>query len=197
MLFCTIATYATEAVTARLARDLYTEGDWHHAYIEATRDMHKTGRHKTSSAAIGHLAALRLQPNHTAHADALERWLSRNADHAKYDWVMAERNKVNVSTKSVRRGGIIGRIARGVIGFYQNQIGRAIGQRCSMQPSCSRYALEAFQQYGLAGIPMTADRIIRETDHIRYRINPIMHNGRERYYDPVSAHSHWFRKYQP
>ncbi len=85
-------------------------------------------------------------------------------------------------------------ITRRFVFFYQRQIGPAIGQRCSMYPSCSAYCLEACSRYGLLGIPMTADRLIRETDHVQQRIHPIMINGQERFFDPVSAHSFWFRR---
>ena len=88
-------------------------------------------------------------------------------------------------------------LARGAVRFYQTQIGPAIGQRCSMHPSCSTYCAQALGRYGLAGIPMTADRLIRETDHVNHRIRPVRVNGVEKYYDPVEDHSLWFRRYRP
>ncbi len=84
--------------------------------------------------------------------------------------------------------------ATGLVRFYQTQIGPAIGHRCSMHPSCSTFCMEAIRQYGMLGIPLTADRLIRETDHVNYRMNPIIMNGQEKYYDPVSAHTFWFRR---
>ncbi len=83
------------------------------------------------------------------------------------------------------------------IRLYQTQIGPAIGQRCSMHPSCSAYCAEAIARYGWIGIPMTTDRLIRETDHVNHRLHPIAINGVERYYNPVDAHSFWFRRYRP
>ena len=85
--------------------------------------------------------------------------------------------------------------AVGLVRLYQTQIGPAIGQRCSMHPSCSEYCLEATRRYGLVGIPMTADRLIRETDHVNHRIRPILIDGRIKYDDPVDHHSFWFRRY--
>lgn len=82
----------------------------------------------------------------------------------------------------------------GLVRFYQTQIGPAIGQRCSMHPSCSTYCMEAIRQYGLLAIPLTADRLIRETDHVNHRINPIKVNGQEKYYDPVPDQTFWFRR---
>lgn len=85
--------------------------------------------------------------------------------------------------------------AIGLVRFYQTQIGPAIGQRCSMYPSCSEYCLQATRRYGLMGIPMTADRLIRETDHVNHRIRPILINGEVKYYNPIEDHSFWFRRY--
>lgn len=94
------------------------------------------------------------------------------------------------------RGGRFDQVARRFVRFYQTQISPAIGARCSMQPSCSSYCLEASHTYGLAAIPMIADRLIRETDHVNYRINPVEVNGVEKYYDPPSHHTFWFRRYR-
>lgn len=94
------------------------------------------------------------------------------------------------------RSSLVARAATGPVRFYQSQIGPAIGQRCSMIPSCSAYCMEATHRYGLTGIPMAADRLIRETDHVNYRINPVIVNGQEKYIDPVSDHTGWFRRYR-
>jgi uncharacterized protein len=83
-----------------------------------------------------------------------------------------------------------------MLSFYQKQISPAIGERCSMYPSCSHYCIEATRRYGWLGIPMTADRLIRETDHVRLRLRPVEVNGAVRFDDPVSDHSYWFRRYQ-
>lgn len=95
-----------------------------------------------------------------------------------------------------RRGRVTARFASGGVRFYQTQISPAIGQRCSMYPSCSAYCMEACRRYGVLGIPMTADRLIRETDHVNYRMDPILMDGVEKYYDPVRAHTFWFRRYR-
>lgn len=88
------------------------------------------------------------------------------------------------------------RIASAPVRFYQSQISPAIGQRCSMHPSCSAYCIEALREYGLVAIPMTADRLIRETDHVNYQKNPVQVNGETKFYDPVSDHTFWFRRYR-
>lgn len=95
-----------------------------------------------------------------------------------------------------RRSRLSARLAAGFVRFYQTQISPAIGQRCSMYPSCSVFCVQACQKYGAIGIAMTADRLIRETDHVNHRINPIWVDDVEKFYDPVEAHSFWFRRYR-
>ena len=49
--------------------------------------------------------------------------------------------------------------------LYQNGLGKFIPSHCPMQPSCSRYSIEAISQYGLIkGVILTADRLLHETD---------------------------------
>jgi putative membrane protein insertion efficiency factor len=79
---------------------------------------------------------------------------------------------------------------RGAIGFirlYQRFISPLLGPRCKYHPSCSEYAVQAIDRYGiLRGAVLAAWRLLR--------CNPFSHGG----YDPVSeqtlfrrhAHSH-------
>ncbi|MFU8779994.1 MAG: membrane protein insertion efficiency factor YidD [Kiritimatiellia bacterium] len=196
VLLCTagLAGAANNTNASHLAWQLCNEGDWHHARNEALR-AHLSQTNDPLSTALLHLTALRLEPSQTQHADALQAWLAAYTGHPQHDWIalMTEQSRAQPPAP---RMGIIGGIARAIIGFYQKQIGPGIGQRCAMHPSCSHYSLEACRRYGLVGIPMTADRLIRESDHIRYRINPIQQSGVERYADPVTDHSQWFRRYR-
>ena len=97
---------------------------------------------------------------------------------------------------SIRPHGRLRRTAsaplRTMIRFYQRQVGPAIGSRCSLEPSCSRFAMKAVNQFGWRGIPLIADRIIREPDVVKKRQNPIIIQNRLRFHDPLSAHSSWF-----
>ena len=62
------------------------------------------------------------------------------------------------------------------IRFYQRVISPAVPQRCKYHPSCSAYAVQAIQGYGiLRGSVLAAWRLLR--------CNPFSHGG----YDPVSA----------
>jgi putative membrane protein insertion efficiency factor len=60
--------------------------------------------------------------------------------------------------------------------LYQRLISPALPRRCKYEPTCSRYALQALQEYGiLRGAALAAWRLLR--------CNPWSHGG----YDPVGA----------
>ena len=82
--------------------------------------------------------------------------------------------------------------ARGIVAFYRAEIGPAIGSRCDLQPSCSQYFLEASRAHGLLGVPLMADRFVREPSVVAAKEKPVtLPDGRIRYADPVSGHDHW------
>jgi putative membrane protein insertion efficiency factor len=61
------------------------------------------------------------------------------------------------------------------IRFYQRFISPALPQRCKYHPTCSAYAVQAIQRFGiLRGCMLAAWRLLR--------CNPFSHGG----YDPVS-----------
>jgi len=76
---------------------------------------------------------------------------------------------------------------------YRRQVGPAIGMRCSCEPSCSEYFLQACRTHGVLGFAMQADRFFREPSLVRDRHNPVWVNGEIRYADPVSDHDFWHR----
>jgi len=78
--------------------------------------------------------------------------------------------------------------AQWVILLYQTQIGPAIGQRCSLLPSCSRYAQQALKKYGIWGIGFIGDRMIREPDVVAQKLKPEIIDGRVKYHDPLNEH---------
>ena len=79
--------------------------------------------------------------------------------------------------------------------FYSAQIGPAIGSRCDLLPSCSEYFLQASRAHGLLGVPIMADRFVREPSVVSARANPAtMPDGRIRYADPVSDHDYWMKE---
>jgi putative component of membrane protein insertase Oxa1/YidC/SpoIIIJ protein YidD len=87
-----------------------------------------------------------------------------------------------------RRPRYLTRPAAWLIRFYQDQISPAIGNRCSLVPSCSRYAQQAISRHGIGGIPMIGDRFVREPSVVAAQVNPVLENGHRRYRDPIEDH---------
>ena len=85
--------------------------------------------------------------------------------------------------------------ARAFIAFYRTQIGPAIGNRCALAPSCSEYFLQATRKHGLLGVPLIADRFVREPD-VTQAAEVLVErpDGSVRIADPVSDHDGWFSK---
>jgi putative membrane protein insertion efficiency factor len=68
------------------------------------------------------------------------------------------------------------RIALAPVRGYQRLISPALPRRCKYHPTCSAYAVQAVESYGiLRGAVLAAWRLLR--------CNPFSHGG----YDPVSA----------
>ena len=68
------------------------------------------------------------------------------------------------------------RVAVAPILAYQRLVSPLLGRRCKYEPTCSRYAVEAIRELGVArGIVLAVWRVLR--------CNPWSHGG----YDPVSA----------
>jgi putative membrane protein insertion efficiency factor len=68
----------------------------------------------------------------------------------------------------------LGRAATAPIRLYQRVVSPGISPRCKYEPSCSRYAVQAIEQYGiLRGSVLAAWRLLR--------CNPWSHGG----HDPV------------
>ena len=87
---------------------------------------------------------------------------------------------------------------RWVVKFYRAQIGPAIGSRCDLLPSCSEYFLQASRAHGLLGIPIMADRFIREPSVVSARAKPVtMPDGHIRFQDPLSDHDAWLKGESP
>ena len=77
-------------------------------------------------------------------------------------------------------------IATGPIRLYRRVISPAMPQRCKYDPSCSAYALQAIQSYGiLRGVVLAGWRLLR--------CNPWSHGGfdpveQQRLFRPRAAH---------
>lgn len=101
--------------------------------------------------------------------------------------------KKDAPLKKAHAASVGARLARGVVSFYRKFIGPAIGSRCVLEPSCSRYFLEASRKHGLLGLPMVADRFVREpAASAPDRPWVQTTSGQWRHPDPVSDHDWWF-----
>jgi hypothetical protein len=81
-----------------------------------------------------------------------------------------------------------------LVRFYRAQISPAIGNRCTLEPSCSEYFNQAWQKHGPTAIPMIGDRLCREPGVNDRQQNPILKNGQIRYGDPIKDHDFWMEK---
>ena len=82
--------------------------------------------------------------------------------------------------------------ARLTVSIYRSLIRPAIGSRCNLQPSCSAYFMEASRRHGLAGIPMLADRLVREPGvNSRAEQPMVIPSGEIRYADELGDHDFW------
>jgi putative membrane protein insertion efficiency factor len=68
------------------------------------------------------------------------------------------------------------RVVRAPIVLYQRVISPALPRRCKYEPTCSAYAVQALNEFGiLRGLVLATWRVLR--------CNPFSHGG----YDPVDA----------
>ncbi len=91
-------------------------------------------------------------------------------------------------------GGALSKPGKWVVAFYREMVRPAIGGRCSLDPSCSEYFKQASEKHGLLGLPIQADRFIREPSVVQAAEKPISVNGAVRYADPLSDHDEWMKK---
>lgn len=83
-----------------------------------------------------------------------------------------------------------------VVSFYRTLVGPALGERCSLHPSCSQYFLHACTRHGILGFPMQADRFVREPGVAQRREKPVLKGNAVKYADPLSDHDFWFNNKQ-
>jgi putative component of membrane protein insertase Oxa1/YidC/SpoIIIJ protein YidD len=92
------------------------------------------------------------------------------------------------------RSGMLSKPGGWVVAFYREMVRPAIGGRCSLEPSCSEYFKQASEKHGLLGLPIQADRFIREPSVVQAQEYPVRVNGSTRYADPLSDHDCWMKK---
>ena len=84
------------------------------------------------------------------------------------------------------------RVALKGLSFFSEYISKVDGDRCPMYPTCASYSRQVFRKHGFfVGIVMTADRLIHESDEMKYA--PLVTvGGSVRYFDPVSENDFWW-----
>jgi hypothetical protein len=92
-----------------------------------------------------------------------------------------------------KRDAWTGKPAQWVIAFYRSQISPAIGERCSLVPSCSEYTVQALRRHGLLGLTIYADRGVREPDVVARKKTWVKTGSRWRYADPLDDHDWWLK----
>ena len=78
-------------------------------------------------------------------------------------------------------------------GFYRSVVTPIDGPRCSHRPTCSAYAREALDRYGLVvGVWLTYDRLLRDARSSPVRLLPArLEAGRIVYLDPLTESTFW------
>lgn len=109
-------------------------------------------------------------------------------------WTPALRKQCTVTPQTASPPGILSIPGRTVVAFYRFAVSPALGARCSLQPSCSEYFRQASAKHGLLGIPIQADRFIREPSVVSDAETPVTVNGEIRIADPLSDHDFWMQK---
>lgn len=80
----------------------------------------------------------------------------------------------------------------GWLRFYQRFLSPVGTVRCPMEPSCSRYSIQAINTHGMTkGIVMTADRLLHEADEKRWAMQ-IRDKGGVKYLDPLENNDFWW-----
>ncbi len=81
------------------------------------------------------------------------------------------------------------------IKLFQRFISRADGPRCSMYPTCSHYASQAFKRHNAATAwVLTCDRLLRCGRDETRRSAPVWVGGRPHTNDSLSANTFWWYK---
>ncbi len=80
-----------------------------------------------------------------------------------------------------------------LIRFYQTHLSVVDGDRCTMTPSCSTYALEAVKSHGaLMGWFMACERLLRCGGSELHMSPTVNVDGHHYVVDPVSANDFWW-----
>ena len=125
-------------------------------------------------------------------------WMAVDACHDTWPAAVWREGNPRTNGMKERGGSPPGRIGswpgQAVVRFYRAQISPALGARCSLEPSCSEYFLQASRKHGLLGVPLIADRFIREPQVVHDAARTVERpDGSIRIADPVEDHDQWLK----
>ncbi len=103
----------------------------------------------------------------------------------------AQAPPVFIQTQHRNRSDILSKPGQWIVAFYRWAIRPAIGTRCSLNPHCSEYFLQASLKHKLLAIPMIADRLVREPGVVSSRRNAVYEKGQLKVPDPLQDHDFW------
>lgn len=178
----------------RLAVELMEERNWAAAQRESQRVLLADPTHH-SARLIGLIAQVRLGQNPRiamreiedliTQDDTLSLLLERDS---RGDRKM--RDECSLPRPAHRRS-LLALPGEIIVAFYRFCISPAIGARCSIQPSCSQYFLEASRKHGLLAFPIIADRLVREPGLVAEKRVTVLVGGKTRIADPLADHDNW------
>ena len=109
----------------------------------------------------------------TLKSTLLERALAQNIAYQSVSFSIAAESKSSNSNSQQQVGTVTASLRQLLIlpiRLHREVITHQDGAVCSFQPSCSRYGLAAIRRYGLKGLLMASDRLLR------------CHSGSHKYY---------------
>lgn len=114
-------------------------------------------------------------------------------DNSFVPWNFSKSNPQNNIKPTPKEDAISGKnILVSSLRFYQRNLSPVMGGRCPMNPSCSRYSIQAINKHGFfIGLVMTADRLIHEADETRLATASVRGN-KVTFSDPVENNDFWF-----
>ena len=109
-------------------------------------------------------------------------------------WRKWEKVPVRPPSNSHRSSRSTGLPAEWLIRVYQKYVSPVDGASCTYYPSCSSYGRQAIRRNGLLlGIPMTAERVMRDHHPDNSERYPLLErNGNLYYQDPVGSNDFWW-----
>ena len=179
------------ATDDRLAADLAAEGDWNGCWRECERLLIQNPDDEAARflSAVSQIHLTNEIPKALAILGTLAD-SARSQDiqaKAAYELEQGEWEKRTVK----KDAGLMSKPGQWGVAVYRSQVRPALGSRCGLLPSCSEYFRQASEEHGLLGLPIMADRFMREAAVLAAAERPVPVGRRTLYFDPLSDHDWW------